>query len=237
MTKSVLALIGDYYHPASNIEPALRTAFSNLESLGYQLTLIETDALLSQLNARPAAVILYKENRVNPEVQNPDNWMTAEIEKAIAGYVRSGGAWLAWHAGMASFPSPGDYTDMLRGSFEWHPKDHANVTYTPRALGENDLNQHPIISGIEPFDFPDEHYFVSVKTDETQVFLRSKSIDGESYGGWCHQFGNGRVCCVTPAHLAAALHHPQMQKLLVRSLKWCVGELADQESPVNRSHT
>lgn len=103
----------------------------------------------------------------------------------------------------------------------------------PCASGESDIAGDFIVSGIDAFEFRDEHYFVSVRSEETRIFLRSKSNDGESIAGWCHQFGQGRVCCITPAHSNEALRHEQMQRLLARSLAWCVAEQFADNSNVN----
>ncbi|WP_169793992.1 ThuA domain-containing protein [Alicyclobacillus acidiphilus] len=216
-SKTVYASIGDYYHPTEPIEQALQIWFAPLAEKGYELRIVEPKELVQHLSENPVGAILFKENRVTPNEEDKHLWMGPTEEEAITTYVRQGGAWLAWHAGMSLYPVPGAYTEMLRGYFDHHPA-MSPVTYTP-------TGSHPIVAGLEPFEFVDEHYFVVVQTGETEILVTSQSGDGESYAGWAHAYGEGRVACITPAHTLEGMTHPGVQALLLRALQWCMKEL------------
>ncbi len=216
MSKSIIAVVGDYYHPEHLIKESLNAAFQPLaDESGFSLAYISADQLSAALDARPDAVILYKEDRLNPQDADIRRWMTTDVARSIVSYVEDGGGWLAWHSGMASYPEDGAYIAMLKGGFKWHPNEHRTVRYELAA-------DHSIIRGTdeEAFEAIDEQYFVQCDTAKTEVLLRSYSADGESIAGWAHPFGKGRVCCLTPAHRSEGLLHPAFVRLLRETIRW-----------------
>lgn len=64
----------------------------------------------------------------------------------------------------------------------------------------------------------DEHYFVEVDADQTEVFLYSLSGMDRQIAGWRHSFGKGKVCCFVPAHDRSGLLHEKFQQLLCEQL-------------------
>ncbi|WP_235548826.1 ThuA domain-containing protein [Paenibacillus sp. Soil522] len=123
--------------------------------------------------------------------------------------MENGGGWLAWHSGLASYPVDSSYTRMLRGYFLSHPEQHKPVSYIAAGNGQQGT-----------FEFVDEHYFVHCDEENTEVFLRSASTDGESIAGWRHRFAAGRVSCLTPAHREEGLLHSDFSGWLKREIEW-----------------
>ncbi len=215
MPKKLYAIVGDYYHEPTIIRDALQ------QSLGqpgghYDVEFIDEHDLTAALNDDPAGVIFFKEDRVNPETEDEFHWMKDDIQEEIDRYVRQGGGWLAWHSGMASFPTDGAYVSMLGGYFLRHPREHQVVIYAPR-------ESHELGSGMATFAFADEHYFMHHDTDAVDVFLTSSSVDGDSVAGWTKLHGNGKVCCLTPAHMLEGLNDPEFQKVLRRAVEFVTG--------------
>ncbi|WP_141500494.1 ThuA domain-containing protein [Paenibacillus luteus] len=211
--KIIAALVGDYYHKEELARASLQGALAEpIASGALQLLLVsDTEHLISVLDDKPDAVILFAENRVAPEAQPDLHWMTPDIEARIVQYVDEGGGWLAWHSGLASYPADGSYTGMLRGYFLSHPEQHKRVTYLA-ANGQLD----------KAFEFVDEHYFVHCEEENTEVFLRSSSVDGSSIAGWRHPYGAGKISCLTPAHREEGLLHPDFLRLLKAEAEWLV---------------
>jgi len=201
--KKVTALVGDYWHKGDMIEEALRLAAGTLE--GVELTFVEHTELTDALAAKPDAVLLFKQNPLNAPKEPLNPWMSADIEQAILAYVENGGRWLAWHTGLAGYDKDGAYVGMLRGRFIHHPNMQP-VTYV-----------RP--DGTELVTLHDEHYFVEVDEGQTDVYLKSKSADGEQLAGWTHAYGKGRVDCLAPAHAREALLDSGFQALLAERLK------------------
>ena len=212
--KKVLAILGDFYHPYEWVKASLTKAVSLMDE-EVDLIEVKVDELMDQLATQPDAVILFKEDRVNPQDEQIYTWMTEEVEAAIAQYVADGGGWLAWHSGLASYSTEGKYTQMLKGSFEYHPVLHQLVQYkSTKGAFVEDVN----------FEIRDEHYFVRCNTEETSVFLTSESVDGKSIAGWSHRFGEGCVCCLTPAHNQEELLHPEFLRVLEKSISLVLSE-------------
>ncbi|MBM7691661.1 type 1 glutamine amidotransferase [Peribacillus deserti] len=209
--KRILAIVGDYYHKYEWAQESLLKALQPYQDV--KLVFTETGQLLEKLGEKPDAVVLFKEDRVNPNEKEVSTWMTNEISQSIVDYVENGGNWVAWHAGLASFPVEGSYTQMLRGYFLSHPEKHQSVRYV--SSGEN-----LIVSETINFNIMDEHYFVHVDEANTNVFLRSESVDGESIAGWYHKYGNGRVVCLTPAHNQEGLMNSEFLSVLGKCVHW-----------------
>ncbi|WP_164988955.1 ThuA domain-containing protein [Fictibacillus sp. S7] len=127
--------------------------------------------------------------------------------------MENGGVWLVWHAGLASYNCEGAYIGMLRGSFDYHPKEHQVVSYKKTANGP---------FSAANFALKDEQYFVHCETDQTSVFLESESADGNSIAGWYHSYGQGRVCCLTLAHNQEGLQDTDFLQILGECVQWII---------------
>ena len=216
--KRIVAIIGDYYHEPERIRQSLEQALllpdgSRLAEVIYA----EAESLSQVLKERPDAVVLFKEDRVNPTDALVRGWMVDALEEEIVRYVHNGGGWFAWHSGLASYAEDGAYCCMLRGHFAYHPDQHRTVRY--RIQGGEALGISS--EGGSSFEFVDEHYFVVCDRSQTGVFLVSESEDGQSTAGWSHEFGAGRVCCLTPAHTAEGLMHLELIALVHSAIRWC----------------
>jgi len=211
--KRIVAVLGDYYHQEEHSKAALNQALGLLnEKEKIECIQIQASQLITELEKQPDAVILFKEDRVNPTDEVVNTWMTEEIGEAIAQYVNQGGGWLAWHSGYASYEVESAYINMLKGYFEYHPLEHAQVKYT------DVKGNHPF--GSISFEILDEHYFVKVNEEETNIFLQSDSELGHSIAGWHHNYGKGRVCCLGPAHNKEGLLHTDFTHLLAKTIEW-----------------
>ncbi|TVY05484.1 ThuA domain-containing protein [Paenibacillus cremeus] len=214
--KTVYAIVGDYYHVSENVRESLNQALKPMVDGGqYQLEYISEENLTQRLQSKPAAVVLFKEDRLNPKDEKIRHWLTEEISEAICRFVEEGGGFLTWHSGLASYPPDSAFIKMLRGYFEYHPTKHQMVSY----------------SGVLPtdpsrevaFEILDEHYFVFCDEANTNIFLKSDSVDGHSIGGWYHSYGQGKICCLTPAHNKEGLLHEGTLELLRSSVQYCCG--------------
>lgn len=213
--KTIYAIVGDYYHAEQPIQTALNLAMEPLTELGsHQLVYISALDLVQRLDEKPAAVILFKEDRVNPNDADVKHWLTEEVSAAISGYVEEGGGLLAWHSGLASYPPESAFVQMLRGYFEFHPAKHQMVSY------QGTLPSDPFREIT--LEIMDEHYFVRCDEEHTTVFLKSHSVDGDSIGGWTHAHGSGKVVCLTPAHNKEGLLHEGMLELVRSSIQLLV---------------
>ncbi|MGM0876536.1 MAG: ThuA domain-containing protein [Bacillota bacterium] len=218
MTKRILAILGDYYHKEELLSQSLDNAVQKVRDKGEQIEVeyITENQLVEKLQLQPAAVVLSKANKLNPTDRQVKNWMDKNCANAICQYVKNGGGWFAWHSGLSSYENLNDYYSMVRGKFDYHPTEHRVVTYSPKS--------NPSFLPIKVhFEMVDEHYFVTCDEVNTNVFLRADSTDGSSISGWSHEYGNGRVIALTPAHNKEGLLHYNMIELLSQTLKWSCG--------------
>lgn len=216
MSKTITAIVGDFYHDEKLIRSSLETAWQHSgQQHAIRIRYAQHDRLLETLADRPDAVILFRENRLNPQSSEVVRWMSKETAERIADYVEQGGSWLGWHSGLASYDDVNAYIGMLRGHFKFHPREHSIVTYV------SSLSEIGIPDNTR-FSFTDEHYFVECDEPNTNVFLRSSSRDGDSVAGWYHAFGKGKVCCLTPAHTEEGLLSQDFLAILGPVLRWIV---------------
>lgn len=218
MTKHVLVLCDDKWHPAQ----VVRDGLSALGTDEWQFEWIEDARKWSAEHmARFPLVLLAKANQISSVENTP--WVTPEVEAAFQAYVQEGGGLLVVHAGTIVRDTPG-LRKLIGGTFTQHPPQ-CDVTITPQG-------EHPITLNVEPFTVRDEHYFMETEALDANYFLTTTSEHGAQSGGWIREEGEGRVCVLTPGHNVEVWLHPEFQTLLRNALHWCAGE--DQgEQPVS----
>ncbi|MBM7569976.1 ThuA domain-containing protein [Aquibacillus albus] len=215
MKKKITAVLGDFYHERSIAVKSFESAVQRLNQQSnteLEIDYLPVSELMENIQTNPDAVVLFAENRINPQDDVVKRWMTEDDASLINKYVENGGGWLAWHAGLASYENMKEYITMLRGHFIHHPKEHQVVHYYADSTSDS-------IHVEKSFEFLDEHYFVHCDEQNTNVFLKSESVDGSSIAGWYHEYGKGQVVCLTPAHLEEGLLNEDFLNILVQCLK------------------
>lgn len=215
--KKILTILGDFYHSHDLAYTAIEKAVADLQqSVGTAIEVIDSSVenLGEILKQKYDLIVLYKENRINPADEAVYNWMTPELEQQITRYIKDGSSLLAWHSGLASYEGNELFTEMLRGYFEYHPSER-QVKYTG-------VSNNTGIAPKETFEVLDEHYIVKAGPVENSVFLTSESTEGKVEAGWAHEYGSGRVCCLTPAHRAEGMTNEVMLDLLGQCVTWCL---------------
>lgn len=209
---NIIAVLGDYYHNKIQLEEALSRVISKIDDV--DITYTSRESLIDELKNSPDLVILASENRLIPNEENPKQWMSEPAEAAIINYVNKGGAWLAWHSGLANYESNSSYVKMVGGYFTHHPETQAHVQYQYN-------NDHGLSNGKESFKIIDEHYFINHDKD-ISIFLNSSSENGESLAGWTKSYGNGKVCAYIPAHNKDGLMDTSVQTDMKDIIQWLV---------------
>jgi uncharacterized protein len=204
----VLVLCDDYWHPAR----VSREGLGPLAGSEFTFDWIENarDWSPDTLMRYPLA-ILTKSNNVS--ATDRTGWMTDTVQAALSDYVRNGNGLLAIHSGTSGYAQMPMLRSLLGGVFTHHP-EQCPVTVTPR-------EGHPLSDGISPFTLNDEHYFMAMDNQGTDVFLTTTSEHGEQPGGWRRAEGKGRVAALTPGHNVEVWLHPSFQALLLNALRWC----------------
>ena len=231
----VAALVGDYYHKSEPMQETLRHTAS---SIGVELRFFTDPALLPWDSLRDLrGLVMVKENRVTPAESNAV-WATPKHEAAIAAFAEAGGAVIGLHNGLASYDSEGAYFKTVRGSFQYHPKEHPRFQVRamrgapgaapgaagiPGPAGAPGPADHPLLAGFSTFELTDEMYFVRVDSARTTRLLELFHPDyGTSCAAWAHTAGSGRVFCFTPGHTPDVLNNAGYRQFLERGLRWAL---------------
>lgn len=208
----IAAVLGDYYHKPDGQRAALEAVAGDL---GGQM-----DVFTSPLDvpwdslSRWTVIVMAREGRSAP-AQSKDVWFTASHQQAISAYVKSGGALVGLHAGLASYGHDGEYGRTIHGSFINHPVEHPQFLVRPTRAS------HEITRDVKEFSIRDEMYFVRVDSAQTTVLMETYSPDyGSSAAAWAHQAGGGRVFCFTPGHRDEVLSDPAYRVVLGRGIRW-----------------
>ena len=219
---NVLVICDDIWHPGEVIVRGLKP----LEKQGYELDFVMAakDILTKDMLYNYDVIINAKGNAHSPANSSSpwfEDTVTAVMPNDFKEYIESGRGFIALHSGNTYHPeSRKDMVDLIGNSFIRHPKQ-CNIT-------AHACKDHPIISGIEPFVFRDEHYMIQLyNEEELDIFMETTSDTeaGTQPGGYTKLVGKGRLVVLTPGHNCAVLQHPSFQKILANAIDWAAGKL------------
>ncbi len=206
----ILVLCGDAWHPPEIARKGLGT----LAGAEFAFDWMEdTRQWTPDVMAAYPLVILAKSD--NLSVTDKTTWMTDTAQIALSDFVQQGNGLLAIHSGTAEYERKPVIRELLGGVFLHHP-EQCPVTISPRP-------NHPLCAGFAPFTLKDEHYFMALDDPQADVFLTTRSKNGEQPGGWRREVGRGRVAVLTPGHNLEVWLHASYQALLGNVLRWCGG--------------
>lgn len=144
---------------------------------------------------------------------------------------------VGWHGGIAdSFRESSDYLHLIGGQFACHPgKDPDEVrgdqednylTYQVDIAGDH--SGHPVVAGLGSFELTTEQYWVL--TDGLCDVLATTTHPASPWQPWhrpvtcpvvwTREWGQGRICVVTPGHSVEVLAHPTVRTLIERGMTW-----------------
>ena len=203
-----LVLCDDQWHPAR----IPRAGLGELKDSEFTFDWIENarDWSAERMSSYPL-VVLTKSDHISAADQT--SWMTDPVQEAFAAHVRQGNGLLVIHSGTAGYTEKLILRSVLGGVFTHHP-EQCPVTIEP-------ASGHPLVEATSSFTVTDEHYFMTLDDPQADVFLTTRSENGEQPGGWRRTEGAGRVVVLTPGHNLEVWLHPGIQALLLNSLHWC----------------
>ncbi len=242
------ALIGDRYHNSDYIRTGLNKTIAEplgitidfcdetkrlrSETLqGYKLLIILRDGMIwpdgYPNEATNAAWVntgkpdLVSEPPVPETSAKPAFWMKPEQGKAIRAFVEKGGAALFLHNVTHVGLTDPDFRDVLGAAYAGHPPIR---TFKVRVTNPD----HPIAQGVSDFVVTDEQHYMEYDKDPAHIFLETVNEEGLDYremgpkapGGWSYDYGEGRVCYMSPGHLLRVLWNPEYVKLQQNAVRW-----------------
>ncbi len=207
------AVLGDYYHCSDQLLSALRSTV--LPSDIVMTVSRYPDAVDPSHLAEDDLLVLASMGRWQPR-ESDETWFDGASQQALSDHIAAGAGCVILHAGTAAHPPRGPFRELCGGRFLHHPPEHPDVTISP-------VTDHPITAGVTAFTHPDEHYFMEVDPDVTQLLTASSTL-GEQTAGWCRTHGSGRVAVIVPGHTHAMLSDPMMRQLLTNTIRWALSD-------------
>ena len=207
------AVLGDYYHCSDPLLIALRSAVIPSDIV-LTVTRYPEPVDPSRL-AEEDLLFLASMGQWNPR-ESDQSWFDPAAQQALSDHVAAGAGCVVMHSGTASHAPRGPLRELCGGRFLHHPPEHPDVTITP-------VCDHPITAGVTAFTHPDEHYFLEVDPDVTQLLTATSTL-GEQSAGWCRSHGSGRVAVIVPGHTSAMLTDPMMRQLLTNAIRWALAD-------------
>jgi len=204
MKHSVLVIWHDRWHPDTTYEAALGRLFGDwdMKTDKSMLTLSRAD------KAPDLAIVL-------AAAMPDEEQLSDEDQAAICRMAENGMGLIYIHGGLTRILPGSAIFGLTHARFIMHPAGEPPVYSCAIASAA-----HPIMEGLEPFEATDEHYFCYIDVEKTQPIIASRSEHGTELGGWAHEYGKGRVCCLTPGHNKGVVE--KMAPVIGSAAAWCV---------------
>ncbi len=223
----VVAVMGDYWHPAASQERHVRQIFSSKKNWKIYFVLASrylTPELLSDADLFISARYGGRDDpswSPEPVVEtrfSGDNiWTDEQVEAIFYNVKNRGMAWMAVHCTL--FSGRKDIEDFIG----IEPILHQEI----QPVIVQELNQeHPITKGIDKFFFNlDEQFDAQIKNpSSTTVLFRTLAVHDKrnALGGWCLERGKGRIVGLLPGHYQWTYREPQYQEIFWRAAHWAM---------------
>lgn len=154
---------------------------------------------------------------------------------AFLDWIKSGKAFVGFHAATDTFKSSDAYCDMIGGHFAGHPwnaaGEHAFVVHEPG---------HPVAAMFpERFRWKDEiyQYDLRYKPENLRVLVSldmQASTPKEPWHvpvAWVRDYGKGRVFSTNFGHNDATWKEPMFQKHMAEGIAWALGRIDAPAAP------
>jgi len=223
----IVAVMGDYWHPAVSQETHVREIFSaNRDwkiyfvqaSRFFTPALIEDADLLITARYGGADSIGWTDEPVVLSRPAGDQIWTDDQVGAVFDNVRNRGmGWMAVHCTL--FAGRDDVEDFIG----IEPVLHQEI----QPVIVRDLNpDHPVTRGIDTFFINlDEQFDAQIKDpSSTTILFRTLAVHDKrnAVGGWCLERGKGRVVGLLPGHYQWTYRAPEYQEIFRRAAYWAM---------------
>ncbi len=221
-----LFLLGDYFHnpitQEKNWQDVLRHTgwrlrFAQSVKFVTPEVLAGTDLFVAAHYAKANSLGWSGEELVERR-EDEEFFLTDEREEAIITNVRRGMGFLAMHCTVWNGERP-RFMDLLGVE-----KPYMHTKVQPTLL--HALNpDHPVSRGIAPARLGEDEIFRAdlIPGRTTPLFnLKGEEQPIDITGGWCHDFGEGRVVVMLPGHTPDPFHAGSFKTLMWRAAYWAM---------------
>ncbi len=172
-----------------------------------------------------------------------DTEKAASLEKSLLAHIRSGKGLVAIHGAIVMQNNSAEFSEMLGGSFDFHPKQQEVVC--------NIIDpEHPLVAAFngktlvhidEPYLFKnaykDKNFrpLLEMDTSKLDCGKKSKSVRSDvRYVAWIKKYGRGRVFYCSPSHNAQSFEEPGVLRFMLDGIQYAAGDLQCDDSPMKR---
>jgi type 1 glutamine amidotransferase len=250
-SKTAFALIGDRFHNSDYI----RSGLSKTLGGGLELSINFSDdvkLLNAKTLARHALLIVFRDGMIwpqgygtnapypgyDPQIQGtlsdppaPElepqavQWISAEQGQAVRAFVEAGGAALFYH-NSTYITNSEDFSHVHGSVTEGHPPVRP---YKVQITNKD----HPITRDVADFVVTDEQHYMRYDKDPQHILAVSINEDGHTFkdlsvrceAAWAYDYGQGRVCYLSPGHTIPALWNPEYEKLQRNAAGWLLRQI------------
>lgn len=166
----------------------------------------------------------------------------AQLEQNLLGYVKKGGGLMVLHGGIVMQNKSAEVSDMMGGSFDYHPKQQPLTVYLVDP-------KNPLVEafGGEGFSHIDEAYMFNVAYAKHNfrplLYLKTSEIDGlkgdnpdpVKYISWIKRYGKGRVFYASPSHNAQSYDNPKLLRFFLDGMQYVTGDVKVDDSPLGNT--
>ncbi len=222
----VLFLVGDYWHnpitQAKNWQDVLRHTgwrlmFAQATEFVTPAVLAQTDLFIAARYAK-ANNLGWSSGEIVEDRSDEELFLSEERETAIIENVRRGMGFLAMHCSVWNGESP-RFMELLGVE-----TPHMHTKVQPAFLHK--LNPtHPITRGVVDSRLgEDEIFSADLVPGRSEILfnLRGEEQPIDTAGGWCHDYGNGRVAVLLPGHTPHPFHQKSFKELMWRAAHWAM---------------
>lgn len=211
----------DPWHPFAETSERIATILREDLGLVVEIVPTEPDALaaLDPASEAPLPDLLVVDAGGGHGIDGPDPaWSGASV--ALDHLLAAGVPLLAVHAAANTFTDVPAYRAALGGRWvngtSFHP-DRGPAHFHP-------ASDHPILSGLEAVEVPDEERYSALETDDGVTPLLTHEHDGVSHlSAWAREDARGRVVYDGLGHYGPGYDAPARRDLLVREVRWLLG--------------
>jgi hypothetical protein len=249
---SVFALLGDRYHNSDHYRTAFGKTL--VRDMGVSVDFSDEVELLDPDHLRNYRILIILRDGINwpnghgnptsnagwwsqgqheilseppvPELNAQSvPWMTPEMGRAVRQFVEEGGGALFMHNVTNVSVYNDDFREVMGGVYQGHPNIRP---YRVRIVNRD----HPITRGVNDFLVTDEQHYMEYQKDPRYLLMESVNAAGTGYrnlgptaaAGWAYDYGEGRVCYLSPGHLITALWNPEYEKIQRNAVRWLLRE-------------
>lgn len=222
----VIFLVGDYWHNPVAQEKNWRAV---LGPAGFNLLFAQSPQFVTPEVLRQADLLVIaryaKTNSLGWSsdglvAKRPEEitFLTEWRENAIIENVRRGMGLLAVHCTIWNGERP-KFMDLLGVE-----KPHMHTKVQPAELHKLN-NSHPITEGIESCTIvEDEIFSADLIPGRSDVLFNLKGEEQpiDKPGGWCHDYGRGRVVVLLPGHNPHPYHRKSYKRIMWNAAHWAM---------------